>query len=205
MATLTDQGRVCVARLTGETLKAAQGAMVAYEGNIDFKYSGTGGGQGFKAALKQRLAGESIKLMDCTGTGTVYLAQDAKQTTVIDLNSDTISVESDAILAVTDNLTLNVKFAGLQGLTTGQGLATTIITGNGQVALLSNGPLIGLDVTPQTPVVVDPNAYIASIGTMSMSLVTGITWKTFLGEGNGEPFSLRFEGTGTVFIQPTER
>lgn len=205
MATLTAEGRVLHAHLAGDSIRAAQGAMIAYTGNVEFKNAGMGGGGGFKAALKQKIAGESITLMDCTGTGVVYLAQDARDVIVIDLSSDVLTVESEHILAVTPSLRLDVKFAGLQGMTTGQGLATTTVTGDGQVAVTSDGPMIGLDVRPGMPVVVDPDAYVASHGQLNMTLVSGVSWKSLIGEGGGEPFSLRFEGQGTVYIQPAER
>ncbi|GAA4801698.1 AIM24 family protein [Nocardioides caeni] len=193
------------ADLAGETIRAASGSMVAYTGTVDFKHAGMGGGGGFKAALKQKVSGESIKLMECTGSGRVTFAQDALDVTVIDLANDTLAVESELVLAVTAGLTLDVKFAGLQGMTSGQGLATTTLSGTGQVAVMSDGPLIALAVQPGGPLVVDPDAFVASTGNLTMNLVSGVSWKSLVGEGSGEPFSLRFEGSGTVFIQPAER
>ena len=90
-------------------------------------------------------------------------------------------------------------------MTSGQGLATTSVSGTGQVAITSDGPMIGLAVGPGEPVVVDPDAYIASHGQLQMNIVSGVSWKSLIGEGTGEPFSLRFEGQGSVFIQPAER
>lgn len=124
---------------------------------------------------------------------------------VVDLEGDTLTVESQHILALTSGLRTDVKFAGLTGLSAGHGLATTIVTGHGQVGVTSDGPMIGLTVTPGSPVVVDPDAYVANHGQLNMSMISGVSWKSLVGEGGGEPFSLRFEGTGTVFIQPAER
>ncbi|WP_028655521.1 AIM24 family protein [Nocardioides sp. J54] len=205
MVTLTADKRLLHADLAGETIRAASGSMVAYTGNVDFKHAGMGGGGGLKAALKQKVSGESIKLMECSGTGRVTFAQDAMDVSVIDLAGDTLAVESEHILAVTPGLNLDVKFAGLQGMTSGQGLATTTVTGHGQVAILSDGPIIALAVQPGVPVVVDPDAFVASFGQMTMNLVSGISWKSVIGEGSGEPFSLRFDGAGTVLVQPAER
>lgn len=205
MATLTADHRILVVDLQGETLRASAGSMVAYVGNIDFKHAGMGGGGGFKAALKQKVAGESIKMMECTGAGRVYLAEKALDVTVVDLQNDKLTVESEHILCVTDGLKLDVQFAGLRGMTAGQGLATTSITGTGQAAITSEGPLIGLEVAPGLPLVVDPDAYVAGTGNLQMSLVSGVSWKSLVGEGGGEPFSLRFEGQGSVYIQPAER
>lgn len=205
MATLTAHKKMLHATLNGDSVRAASGSMVAFTGNVDFKHAGMGGGGGFKAALKQKVAGESLSLMECTGHGLVYLAQDAMDVVVIDLDGDTLTVESEHLLALTAGLRTDVKFSGLTGLSAGHGLATTIVAGQGQVALTSDGPLIGLDVAPGMPVVVDPDAYVANHGNLNMSMVSGVSWKSLLGEGGGEPFSLRFEGNGTVYIQPAER
>jgi uncharacterized protein (AIM24 family) len=205
VALLTAHGKVLHAQIQGDSIRAAQGSMIAYEGTVEFKNAGMGGGGGFRAALKQKIAGESISLMDCTGNGLVYIAQDALDVVVIDLAGDQLTVESQHILAVSPGLQLDVQFAGLRGMTTGQGLATTIVRGQGQVAVTSDGPMIGLEVGPGVPVVVDPDAYVCSRGQLQMSLVSGVSWKSLIGEGGGEPFSLRFEGQGAVFIQPAER
>lgn len=205
MATLTADKKVLLADLTGDRVRAAQGSMVAYEGQVQFKHAGMGGGGGLRAAVRQRVAGESITLMDCQGHGRVYLAQDAQDVTVVRLDADRLTVESQHILAVTDGLQLDVQFSGLRGMTSGQGLATTTVTGTGQCAIVSDGPMIPLAVTPGVPLVVDPDAYVAGTGATQMSLVSGVTWRSLAGEGGGEPFSLRFEGQGTVYIQPAER
>lgn len=205
MATLQANKRVCTAQLHGDTVRAAQGAMVAYQGPVTFRSAGMGGGDGFKAALKRKVAGESLALMECSGNGLVHLAADGADVTVVDLSGEQFTVESQHILVITPGLTLDVKFAGLHGMSSGQGLATTSVAGTGQVAITSDGPLIALAVAPGADLVVDPDAYVGSYGNLTMSMVSGVTWKSVLGEGSGEPFSLRFAGQGTVFIQPAER
>jgi uncharacterized protein (AIM24 family) len=179
--------------------------MVAYTGTVEFKGAGAGGGDGFRAALKRKAAGESLSLMECTGRGRVHLAVDAKSVTVIDLSADTLSVESDSVLAVGPGLKLDVAFAGLGGAMSGQGVATTTVTGTGQVAVLSDGPMIVLEVSPGQPLVVDPDAFVASSGRLSTAIVSGVSWRSLVGEGSGEAFSMRFDGDGLVCIQPAER
>ena len=205
MATLQADKRVCTVHLHGDTVRAAQGAMVAYQGPVTFTSAGMGGGDGFRAALKRKVAGESLDLMECTGTGVVHLAADGADVTVVDLAGEQFTVESQHILAVTPGLTLDVAFAGLHGMSSGQGLATTTVTGTGQAAITSDGPLIALAVAPGAEPVVDPDAYVGSYGAVTMSMVSGVTWRSVVGDGGGEPFSLRFAGKGTVFIQPAER
>ncbi|MGY1652168.1 AIM24 family protein [Geodermatophilus sp. SYSU D01119] len=205
MAQLTAHKRVLHADLHGDRIRAASGSMVAFEGNVDFKSSGMGGGGGMRAALKRAVAGESISLMDCSGSGRVYLALDAMDVLVVDLAGDTLTVESEHILAHTEQLRLDVQFSGLRGVTSGQGLATTTVSGHGQVALVSEGPVMALEVAPGADLVVDPDAYVGSRGQLSMNLVSGVSWKSLVGEGSGEPFSLRFTGHGLVLVQSAER
>ena len=206
MAQLTADGRVLRVDLVGDAARAVTGSMIAFTGQVEFRSAGAGGGDGLRAGLKRRAAGESLSLMECRGTGTAYLAVEARQVAVLDLSGgDVLSVESESVLAVTPGLRLDVRFAGLGGAASGQGLATTTVSGDGQVAVLSDGPLIALAVAPGSPLVVDPDAFVASYGQVSTTLVSGVSWRSVLGEGGGEPFSLRFDGAGTVCIQPAER
>jgi uncharacterized protein (AIM24 family) len=198
--------RVVEAHLNNSSIRALSGSMVAFEGQVSFKSAGFGGGEGLVAGIKKKATGEGLSLMEASGTGIVYLAQDAANVTVLDLHGETLQVEASQLLALTQNLTTNVTFAGVRGGASGQGLFTTTVTGQGQVALLSQGgPLIHLEVSPQFPLVVDPDAFVCAKGALSQSFVTDVSWRTVVGQGNGEAFSLRWDGTGVVSIQPAER
>ncbi|MEU7630161.1 AIM24 family protein [Nocardia sp. NPDC049220] len=207
MAQLFEQSsKVIEAHLAGTSLRAISGSMIAYEGNVQFKAAGFGGGDGVLAGLKQRATGEKLSLMECSGHGRVFFAVNAQHVTVVDLNNETLQVESQQLLAFAGNLRTDVRFAGLRGASSGQGLFTTTVSGQGQVALLSaGGPLIHLEVSPQYPLVVDPDAFVAARGNLTQSFITDISWRTAIGHGAGEAFSLRWDGQGVVLIQPAER
>ncbi len=64
------------------------------------------------AGLRQRATGEGLSLMEASGTGVVYLAHQARNVTVLELNNETLQVESEQLLALNGNLTTNVTFAG---------------------------------------------------------------------------------------------
>jgi uncharacterized protein (AIM24 family) len=190
----------------GGTVRAATGSMIAYTGEVSFRNAGLGGGDGLRAAIKRRATGESVALMQCSGTGTVWFAKDAMDVVVVELAGDTLKVESEQLLAISDGLRTDVAFAGLRGASSGQGLFTTTVTGTGAVALLSaGGPLIALEVSPQYPLVVDPDAFVASSGRLDQTFITDVSWRNLVGESSGEAFSLRFDGTGVVYVQPEER
>ncbi|WP_396909612.1 AIM24 family protein [Mycolicibacterium sp.] len=199
-------GKVIEVRLNNTAVKAMSGSMVAYEGTVNFKSAGFGGGSGLLAGIKQRATGESLSLMECQGHGRVFLAVNAQHVAVIDLHNEQLRVESRQLLALAGNLQTNVTFAGLRGASSGQGLFTTVVSGSGQVALLSaGGPLIHLEVTPQSPLVVDPDAFVCAKGNLQQSFITDVSWRTVVGQGSGEAFSLRWDGSGVVSIQPAER
>jgi uncharacterized protein (AIM24 family) len=198
--------RVLEIDLHGGSVRAATGSMIAYTGEVSFRNAGLGGGDGLRAAIKRRATGESVALMQCSGTGTVWFAKDAMDVVVVELAGDTLKVESEHLLAISDGLRTDVAFAGLRGASSGQGLFTTTVTGTGAVALLSaGGPLIALEVSPQFPLVVDPDAFVASSGRLDQTFVTDVSWRNLIGESSGEAFSLRFDGTGVVYVQPEER
>ena len=197
--------KVLEVTLSGETVKVLAGSMVAYEGDVSFKKSSMGGGEGLRGALKRKATGESLDLMDMTGSGTVYLAHRATEVEVVQLRGETLTVESSALLAVAPGLRTGVQFSGLRGASSGQGLFTTTVTGDGAVAVLSDGPPLVLEVTPQTPLVVDPDAYVCAKGSLQQSFVTDVSWRDVVGAGGGEAYSLRFEGSGVVYVQPAER
>jgi uncharacterized protein (AIM24 family) len=198
--------RVLEIDLHGGTVRAATGSMIAYTGDVSFRNAGLGGGDGLRAALKRRATGESVALMQCSGNGTVWFAKDAMDVVIVELAGDTLNVESEQLLAISDGLRTDVAFAGLRGASSGQGLFTTTVTGSGAVALLSaGGPPIALEVSPQYPLVVDPDAFVASTGRLNQTFVTDVSWRNLIGESSGEAFSLRFDGTGVVYVQPEER
>ena len=74
--------------LGGETIRALNGSMVAYEGQMAFKRQGMTGGEGLRGALKRRIAGEGMTLMEITGQGTVYLASEATEITLVQLQGE---------------------------------------------------------------------------------------------------------------------
>ena len=112
MRLLVKSKRVIEAQLSNSGIRALSGSMVAYEGQVAFKSAGFGGGEGVLAGLRQRATGEGLSLMECTGTGVVYLAHQGQDVTILELNNETLQVESEQLLALNGNLHTNVTFAG---------------------------------------------------------------------------------------------
>ncbi len=196
--------RLLEVTLQNERVMARAGSMVAYDGQIKFDKSILGG-EGLFGALKRRAGGEGMPLMSSSGTGRVYLAENAAEVVVIPLQQERIFIESSSLLAFDDGLRTNTVFAGLRGATSGQGLLTTTLEGYGQVAAISDGTAIQLEVSPHDPLFVDPDAFIGYKGDVRQEFVFDVNWKTFVGQSSGESYQLKFTGQGVVYIQPSER
>lgn len=199
-----DGTRVLVVDLAGDAIKARNGAMIAYDGQMAFKRL-TGGGEGLRGVVTRRVTGEDMVLMEVRGQGTCWFADRATEINLVYLTGEALYVESSNLLALDEKLRTGTQFTGLKGAAKGNGLFTTKIDGHGAVAVTSDGPAIVLQVEPREPLCVDPGAYVAHTGDLHQHMVRDTNWRTFIGEGSGESFQLRFEGSGLVYVQPSER
>ncbi|GGV24592.1 AIM24 family protein [Streptomyces griseoflavus] len=196
--------KVLAVDMTGDAVKAKNGSMVAYDGEMAFKKL-SGGGEGLRGMVTRRLTGEQMTLMEVKGHGTCFFADRASEINLVGLRGDKLCVEAGNLLAADAGLRTGTTFTGLRGASQGNGLFTTTIEGHGQAAILSDGPAVLLRVGPQYPLTVDPGAYVAHQGNLRQSFQSGVTFRTLMGEGGGEAFQIRFEGDGVVYVQPSER
>jgi uncharacterized protein (AIM24 family) len=190
--------------MTGDAVKAKNGSMVAYDGEMTFKKM-TGGGDGLRGMVTRRLTGEQMEVMEVRGRGTCWFADRATEINLVRLRGDRLFVEAGNLLCVDASLRTGTTFTGPRGGATGTGLFTTTVEGSGQAAVLSDGPAVVLRVSPGHPLCVDPGAYVAHQGDLRQHLQSGVTFRTLVGEGGGEAFQIRFEGDGLVYVQPSER
>lgn len=196
--------RLLEVELLQEKVLARAGAMVAYDGSIKFEKALTGG-EGLLGALKRTVTNESFELMIANGSGTVYFAHQAREISILPLRGEKMFVESRSILAFDQGLKTNVVFAGLRGATSGQGLFTTTVEGQGNVAVISDGKILILEVNTSYPLFVDPDAFVGYKGNVRQEFVFDVNWKTMIGQSSGESYQLKFTGSGIVYIQPSER
>ena len=125
---------------------------------------------------------------------------------------ETISVESENLLAFTQDCKYSVRFIGV-GVLSQKGLATTTLTGTGSeayVAVITDGNPIALsNVQSHNTISVDPDAVICWMGNGACDprITTDVNWKTFIGQASGESYSFEWHGgiPVTVIIQPSER
>jgi uncharacterized protein (AIM24 family) len=184
-------------RLDNDSIQAKLGSMVAYQGEVRFEHQGGGLGRFFKKAL----TGEGVKLMSATGTGDLFLAQDARKVMVIDLQNERMTVNGDSILAFDGDVDWDIRRVEGAGRLAG-GLFNVVLEGTGKVAVTSHGEPVLLDTSTTT--FADPESAIAWSGGVRTSVRSDVSFKTFMGRGSGETFQIAFEGPGWVLIQPSE-
>ncbi len=190
--------------LAGDSVKARNGSMVAYTGQMSFKKL-SGGGDGLRGMVTRRLTGEQMSVMEVQGKGTCFFADKATEVNLVRLNGETLYVEADNLLCTEATLRTGTSFTGLNGMASGDGLFTTKVEGAGWAALISNGPAIVLRVSQGTPLRVDPGAYVAHTGNLHRAIRSGAGWTTLIGEGGGEAVQVEFTGEGLVYVQPSEK
>ena len=181
------------------TIMTKAGSMVGYTGNVSFTRKSAGGVSGF---LKQRATGEKSPMMEASGTGKLFLADQGKRVQILDLDEgEDISVNGNDILAFEDSVDWSLKtIDSIAGASAG-GLFNIYLSGPGHVAVTTHGhPL----VVP-TPANTDPAATVAWSANVSPSIDTDLNVRSFLGRKSGESYQLEFsrEG-GFVIIQPFE-
>ncbi len=167
-------------------------------------------------SLMRRVTGENIPLMKVmfSGDSVTYYASYSQHVVIYKLAiGEVISVESENILAFTQDCKYDVRFIG-SGIISQKGLATSTLTGTGDnayVAVLSNGnPIVLSNIESRNTISVDPDAVICWIGQSGYcdpQITTDISWKTFIGQASGESYAFEWHANQpvSVIVQPTER
>jgi uncharacterized protein (AIM24 family) len=186
--------------LRDHVVQAKLGTMVAYQGDVKFEHAGSGG---MARLVKKMATGEDVKFMKCSGTGELFLAEQAQEIHILKLENDQITCNGANLLAFDAGIDWDIKrVEGASGML-GGGLFNVSLQGSGYVALLSDGPPVLLDIS-EAKTFADPNAAITWSSGVRTRLKTDINVKTFIGRGSGETFQVEFEGTGWVLVQPSE-
>jgi len=179
------------------------GSMIAYNGNIKFTREGILE-HGIGKLLKKTMTGEGVSLTKAEGNGHLYLADSGKKVTIIDLQNESIFVNGNDLLAFQDGIKWDIKMMRkITGMIAG-GLFNIKLEGTGMIAITTHYDPLTLKVTPNEPVITDPNATVAWSGNLTPEFRTDISVKTLLGRGSGESIQMEFKGGGFVVVQPFE-
>ncbi|WP_030210459.1 AIM24 family protein [Streptomyces sp. NRRL S-87] len=180
---------------------ARQGAMVAFEGQVDFQSQ-------YKNRTwrnVERMAGERLELMKIKGAGQVYLAHFAQHIHVMDVGGG-VTVGSGSVLAFDSSLGVGIVAVDSAVEVASAGAYNLELTGSGKVALLTSGEPLVLEVTPETNICADADAVIAWSTTLRTQMQaptsTSAVWRRK--GATGEGWEMQFQGRGHVLIQPSE-
>jgi uncharacterized protein (AIM24 family) len=192
--------RLLKVELSEGSVFAKNGSMVAYQGDVRFEHKGGGLGR----FLKKAATGESLRLMEASGSGELFLAHQAMLVHTMTLRGESITVNGSNILAFGEGIEWDVTRVkgGTAGMLAG-GLFNIHLRGTGDVALTSDGEPVRLAVS-EAPTFADPQAAIAWSGGVTTNLKTDLQAKSLVGLGSGESIQLGFSGAGWVLVQPSE-
>jgi uncharacterized protein (AIM24 family) len=183
--------------LDGEVL-ARQGTMIAFQGQVDFEYQGSGG---IGRMLKKAVTGEGVPLMRCRGKGDLFLANFAAEVHLVRLEGDALSVSGHSILAFEPTLTWDIRRIEGASMAAG-GLFNTVLEGTGWAAITAHGTPVVLQT--DAPTYVDAQAAIAWSAGLKTSVHRTMKLGALVGRGSGEAVQLAFAGSGFVVVQASE-
>ncbi len=186
--------------LAGEEIQTKLGSMVAYQGDVRFEHAGSGG---LSRMVKKAMTNEGTDLMKVSGTGEVFLADLAQDVQLLRLENEKITANGPHVLAFETGIDWDIKrVEGASGALAG-GLYNMELSGTGNVALVSDGPPLLIEIDGEDTFA-DPQAAITWSEGVSSTVKTDTNLKTFIGRGSGETFQLSFSGKGWLLIQPSE-
>jgi uncharacterized protein (AIM24 family) len=183
------------------TVLAKAGSMVAFDGDLSFagKSNAEGGLTGY---IKSKATSEGTPVMEVSGQGSVYLADQAKEIQLLTLDADeSISVNGNDVLAFEEQVDYEISTIGSLGGASAAGLTNVFLSGPGTVAITTHGEPLVL----QPPVRTDPNATVAWSADCSPSVEANRSLGDIIGQSSDERYQLTFDGPdGFVVVQPFE-
>ena len=179
------------------------GSMVAYHGDIKFTRE-KALDQGLGSLLKKAISGEGMRITYADGQGKLYLADEGKKVSIINLQGESLFINGNDVLAFEPSLDHKITMMKKVAAMLSGGLFNVKLSGSGMVAMTTHYDPITLLVEPGKPVMTDPNATVAWSGDLVPQFKSDTSFRTLLGRGSGESFQMLFEGSGFVVIQPYE-
>lgn len=201
-----------------------RGSMLFYSGQVHFsphQIPGAGGAPGGMGAMVgSMMRSEHERTMIAQGNGEVHYGFRGLAVHVIDLpQGGQVTADMSRMLGYTASMQASIVSTQSQqsgggglrgalrgaaaGALTGNGMFTTQLSGIGAVVLLAHGELIEIQVG-NGPVVVDPQAFVGTVGNVQTQLQSAMSWRDAVGRGSGEAMQLQCHGQGVVLVQASE-
>ncbi|MGB3594710.1 MAG: AIM24 family protein [Ornithinimicrobium sp.] len=180
---------------------AKTGSMVAYQGDVKFANKGSGG---LNKIIKSKITGEGVQMMTCSGSGELFVADDASEIQVMYLENDEVSVNGNSILAFSGSIDWDIKRIQARGGMMTGGMYNVSLRGTGYVAITTKGDPVAFDVA-LAPTFGDAQAVVMWTGGVHMDIkVDSGGLGSLVRGGTGELLQMAFGGQGYVVVQPSE-
>ncbi len=185
----------------GEELIVESGAMVARDTAVQMKTQMRGG---LMAAVRRRVAGESIFLNTFTATGPDQrlLVAPSPEGDIerMELSKGReLIIQSGSYVCSDPTIELDMKWGGFRGFMSGEGLFFLKASGSGQLFVNSYGGIHPIQLDGSAPYILDTSHIVAFESTLSFNIrkIGGLKSLFFSGEG----FVCEFNGAGTLWAQ----
>jgi uncharacterized protein (AIM24 family) len=192
---------VIKATLTGMPLLVTRGAMIAYQGDVNFAFQGSGGVSKY---LKAAATGEGLKLMRCEGSGELFVSRGGRRLHLLELaQGEQLSASSRSLLGFDASISYDIQMikGGIGAMAAG-GLFNVTLTGPGTVIVASDWPVV-LN-TSESRTLVDPNAVVAWTAGLTVTPRSSMSAGSLIGRGSGEAMQLEFSPGGYVIVEPED-
>lgn len=187
----------------GEGMRAESGAMAVMSAGISVKVDAGPGGVA-KGLIRKTLAQESFFMVryiaQIHGAWVAVAPKYPGDIAVVDVNSDRgMLVQAGSVLAMSDGLSDDVRFAGVGNIALREGATMQHIHGTGKLLMSTYGGMQRFELAQGEQMVVDTGhlvAYSAGMKTKVGPLASLMTAKL-----SGEGLVAMIEGPGLVYIQ----
>jgi uncharacterized protein (TIGR00266 family) len=183
-----------------ERIQTEAGAMVGMSPDMEMSTAAKGG---FRHSLGRMVGGESFFLNTYTGKhdgDIIALAPPLPgDIMVLELNGDTIMVQSGSYLASSEGITIDTKWSGAKTFFGREGLVMLRVSGHGQVIVASYGAIHPMSLEKGEHYIIDTGHIVTFEDQMPFNIKKVGSWKsTFL---SGEGLVIDLEGPGNFTLQ----
>lgn len=186
----------------GETVYVESGAMVMMSEGLEVA-GGVGPGGISSAAVRKIFGGQNFMMgrYSATHQGAWVAAAPPYPGDIasIDLQQETFHVQQGSLLAVSENIDFDVKYAGVRSIVLREGATMLRLSGTGQILVSSFGGLQRFDLGGEDRLTVDTGHLVGLSDTVGLRVepLSGVKTSVLTGEG----LVARLSGPGTVFVQ----
>lgn len=187
----------------GEGMYVEAGAMLAMSTGIKIT-TGIGGGGLGRAIMRSTLGGETFFMAryraEIDETWVTIAPRYPGDLEVVDVAGGVWMVEAGALLAGSDTLTIDVKYAGIRLALMKEGLTMLKVSGaSGLMVLSSYGGFTSLDLLEGQEVIVDTGHLVAF--TEGIAIKIGLVGGVVTSQTSGEGLAAVLRGPGRVLLQ----